>query len=97
MEMIEKLEISTRRDAYGKLIADLFKENHLDTAEVVLEKMANADCAPKTFTFRPLILFFYKKYQMDKLRWVFEMMKVNGCPPGSLCFNFVLNGFCKGK
>lgn len=97
MEMIKKLEISARRDAYGKLVAALFKENHLGAAEVVLEKMASADCAPNAFTFRPLILFCCQKYQMDKLRWVFEMMKMNSCPPGSLCFNFVLNGFCKGK
>jgi len=97
MEMIEKLDISARRHAYEKLVASLFKENHVDAAEVVLEKMVSADCAPKTFTFRPLILFCCQKYRMDKLQWVFEMMKMNGCPPGTMCFNFVLSVLCKGK
>jgi pentatricopeptide repeat protein len=97
MEMIDRLEISARRHAYAKLVAFLFKENHVDAVEVVLEKMARADCAPKMFTFRPLIVFCCQKYRMDKLQWVFEMMKMNGCPPGPMRYNFILRVLCKGN
>lgn len=97
MEMIERLEISARRHAYETLVASLCKENRVDAAEVVLEKMVSADCAPQMFTFRPLILFCCHKYQMDKLQWVFEMMKMYGCPPGPMCYNLVLRVLCEGS
>jgi len=84
MGMIEKLEPSTRSSTHENLIAALCKENHVDAAMVVLKKMASADCAQRMSTFRPLILFYRQKNQMDKLQEVFELMKMKGCPPGEI-------------
>lgn len=95
MEMFEKLELSLRRDAYEMLIASLCRNNYVNAALMVLEKMASSDCAPRLSTYRPLIKLYCRKNKMDKVQEIFEMMKDS--PQDSLCYNLVLSALCDRK
>jgi len=77
------------------LIAALCKNNRVNAALGVLEKMASTDCAPRMSTYRPLIQVYCQKKQMDKVQEVFEMMKDS--PQDSVCYNLVLTALCRRK
>ncbi|XP_057856837.2 pentatricopeptide repeat-containing protein At3g56030, mitochondrial isoform X1 [Cryptomeria japonica] len=97
MEMCDKLELSHRNNAYDMLIKALCKENYVDLASDVLEKMFNVGCTPRILTFHPLISVYSENNQMDRLYALFDMMKSRGCPPDSVCYITALRKVCYRK
>nr|ADE75692.1 unknown [Picea sitchensis] len=95
MEMLEKLELSLRRDAYEMLISVLCQKNHANAALMVLEKMGSRDCAPRMQSYRPLIQLYSQNNRMDKVQEIFDMLK--DCPGDPICYHIVLSALCNKK
>lgn len=78
--IIEKMPFPSRGRAYNFLIRVLCRQN-VNAALRVLEKMVIAGCAPNRKTFRPIIKFYRRHIQMDKVQEIYETMEIFGCPP----------------
>lgn len=75
--IIEKIGIV---HAYDMLITTLCKRHYTNAALRVLEKMVMAGYAPRISTFRPFILSYRRRNQMDMVQGIHETMKIFRVP-----------------
>ncbi|KAL6003282.1 hypothetical protein ACLOJK_023505 [Asimina triloba] len=83
----------SRKNAFDSLIARLSK-SHPDHALHVLDEMLQRRIGANAVTFYPLLSHLSRNKWMDRVSDLLELMRREGIPPDTTCYNYVLSALC---